>query len=82
MSANGTWWDRQLPSAGLPSTVLGPVQPFGLRSTIIGQRGRAWAPSARAACWISAIAPNALSIAAAIAWCLGSGSEPATTIGS
>ena len=26
--------------AGLPSTVTGPVQPFGLRSTIIGQRGR------------------------------------------
>ena len=29
-----------MPSAGLPSTSFGPVQPFGVRRTIIGQRGR------------------------------------------
>src|SRR5262245_60061397 len=34
-----------------PSTSLGPVQPFGLRSTIMGQRGRVGVPLARAACW-------------------------------
>ena len=27
--AKGTWWERKLPSAGSPSTSLGPVQPFG-----------------------------------------------------
>ena len=37
-----------MPSAGRPSTILGPVQPFGVRSTIIGQRGRAPAPRRRA----------------------------------
>ena len=37
---NGTWCDRQDPSAFFPSTSLGPVQPLGVRSTIIGQRGR------------------------------------------
>ena len=26
---SGTWWERQLPSAGLPSTIFGPVQPLG-----------------------------------------------------
>ena len=45
-SASGTWWERNDPSAGSPSTSLGPVQPLGVRSTIIGQRGRA----ASAAC--------------------------------
>ncbi len=33
---SGTWWARHVPSTGRPSTCLGPVQPFGLRSTIIG----------------------------------------------
>jgi hypothetical protein len=38
-----------VPSAGRPSTSFGPVQPFGVRSTIIGQRGRPIArPRARA----------------------------------
>ena len=39
-SASGTWCERNVPSAGRPSTSFGPVQPFGVRSTIIGQRGR------------------------------------------
>ena len=29
----------EVPSAGRPSTVFGPVHPFGVRSTIIGHRG-------------------------------------------
>ena len=35
----GTWCERQVPSTCTPSTSRGPVQPFGVRSTIIGQRG-------------------------------------------
>ena len=79
---NGTWCDRQLPSAGLPSTVFGPLHPFGLRRMIIGQRGSNPPCPARACCWIRRIASNARSIAAASAWCIAAGSEPATSIGS
>ena len=50
----------------------GTVQPFGVRSTIIGQRG-AWLSVARAlgraACWIAAISSRQRSSAAAMAWC-------------
>ena len=62
-SASGTWWARQVPSTGSPSTIFGPVQPFGVRSTIIGQRGRAACgrpPSGRACCWIARISAIAL----------------------
>ena len=38
--ASGTWCERHVPSTGRPSTSFGPVQPFGVRRTIIGQRGR------------------------------------------
>ena len=42
-----------MPSTGLPSTSFGPVQPFGVRSTIIGQRGRLASPAPeRAVRWI------------------------------
>ena len=34
---------------GAPSTTFGPVQPFGVRSTIIGQTGRRGSPPLRAA---------------------------------
>ena len=51
----GTWWERQKPSTFLPPTSLGPVHPLGLRSTIIGQWGRALNPSLRADSWISLI---------------------------
>ena len=47
--ASGTWCERNDPSAGRPSTSFGPVQPFGVRSTIIGQRGRSVTPRSRAA---------------------------------
>ena len=39
---SGTWWARQVPSTGTPSTSFGPVQPFGVRSTIIGQWTARW----------------------------------------
>ena len=45
----GTWWDfGTCPRPWLPSSSFGPVQPFGVRSTIIGQRGRSGGvPAAR-----------------------------------
>ncbi len=49
MSPNGTWWARQVPSILSPSTSFGPVQPLGLRSTIIGHRGQTSFSPARAA---------------------------------
>ena len=39
MSEKGTWCDLKEPSVFLPSTVLGPVQPLGVTSTIAGQSG-------------------------------------------
>ena len=39
-SASGTWCERHVPSTGFPSTSAGPVQPFGVRSTIIGHAAR------------------------------------------
>jgi hypothetical protein len=48
MSPIGTWCARQYPSHFLPSISCGQVQPFGVRSTIIGQRGRVVTPFARA----------------------------------
>ena len=39
MSENGTWWERQVFSAGLPSTIFGPVHPLGERRMIIGHAG-------------------------------------------
>jgi hypothetical protein len=38
-SRMGIWWARQEPSTLWPSTFLGPVQPLGVRRTIMGQRG-------------------------------------------
>ena len=62
---SGTWWARQVPSTGCPSTSCGPVQPLGVRSTIMGQRGRSVTPSLRARRWMAAIRSSALSMAAA-----------------
>ena len=42
---SGTWWERNVPSTSCPSTSCGPVQPLGVTSTIIGQRGRSTRPS-------------------------------------
>ena len=53
--ASGTWWDRQDPSVFLPSTSAGPVHPFGVTRTIIGQRGRSVRPPVPAAAWIARI---------------------------
>ena len=47
-SASGTWCERKEPSIWTPSTTFGPVQPLGVRSTIIGQRGRSVDRRARA----------------------------------
>ncbi|KAI3473495.1 hypothetical protein Pfo_031622, partial [Paulownia fortunei] len=65
-----TWWARKVPSTRSPSTSCGPVQPFGVRSTIIGQRGRRSAapagcrlrpvrPGPRAAAWMSSMLASA-----------------------
>ena len=63
---------RQLATSGMPSpwsqtwslwrsTNLGPVQPFGVRKTIIGQSGRGGPSSARprAALWMERILASA-----------------------
>ena len=47
-SASGTWCERHVPSTGLPSTSFGPVQPFGVRRTSIGQWGRSTVSPRRA----------------------------------
>ena len=41
---SGTWCDRQVPVTWTPSTLSGPVQPFGVRRMISGQRGRGAVP--------------------------------------
>ena len=46
-SDSGTWCERHVPSVGRPSTSFGPVQPFGVRRTIIGQVGRSVDPATR-----------------------------------
>ena len=68
VSDSGTWCDRQVSSTFLPSTSLGPVQPFGVRRMIIGHSGRPVSPSSRAARWIAAIWSNASSNAVASCW--------------
>ena len=56
----GTWWARNVPSTGLPSTSFGPVQPFGVRRTIAGQRGRSRKPWARVSSWIARMRGHAV----------------------
>ncbi len=80
-SAIGTWWERQNPSVFSPSTVLGPVHPFGLRSTIIGQTGRPRCPPCARRALDRAMPVNAPSIAAAICACITAGSSPSTKTG-
>ena len=68
-----SWWSRrpsQVPPTGRPSTIFGAVQPFGMRSTIIGQAGRRRVARAhRAASWISAMSSSTVSSVAASCWC-------------
>ncbi|MNW53391.1 hypothetical protein D3C74_309510 [compost metagenome] len=47
--ASGTWCERQESSVFLPSMDLGPVQPLGVRNTIMGQNGRSSLPAAASA---------------------------------
>ena len=77
----GTWCERQVPSTGLPSIVLGPVQPFGVRNTIIGHCGRSVTPPSRAAFWIRPISSITASIVAASCWWTSAGSSPSTKYG-
>ena len=65
-----------------PSTSLGPVQPLGVRRTIIGQAGRLSSPVVRAWAWMRWISRMAQSRAAAMVWCICSGSLPSTKRGS
>ena len=63
---------RNVPSTCWPSTTGGHVQPFGVRSTIIGQRRSAvLAAPSRARCRISAMPSRQRSSAAAMAWWTG-----------
>ena len=62
----GTWWERNVPSVGLPSTTVGPVQPFGERRMIIGQRGRSLKPLLRASRWMRRISATTVSSVVAI----------------
>ena len=80
-SESGTWCDRQVPSVCLPSTTFGPVQPFGVRSTIIGQVGRSVPTRPRAAALIAATSSMTASIVSAISAWTVIGSSPATNRG-
>ena len=67
-----------MPSLGFPSTIFGPVQPLGVRRTIIGHRGRSVTPPSRAAIWIAWISSITASRVAASSWCTVAGSSPST----
>ena len=77
-SEKGTWCERHEPSTLWPLISLGPVQPLGERSTIIGQRGRSALPESRAFFWIARISATMVSSVAAIFWCISAGSAPST----
>ena len=53
--ASGTWCERQDPSVFFPSICFGPVQPLGVRKTIIGHAGRSYSRPASAAAAASAL---------------------------
>ncbi len=82
MSPKGTWWDLQEPSVCFPSTVFGPVHPFGVRRMIIGHRGRAVFPAVRTSRWMERIFEITVSTADAIFWCIVGGLSPSTNHGS
>ena len=77
----GTWCARKEPSIWLPSTTFGPVQPFGVRSTIIGHFGLVRSSFSLAFFWIALISSIAWSKAAAILLCISIGSPPSTKYG-
>jgi hypothetical protein len=80
-SLMGTWCERHVPSTCFPSIVAGPVQPFGVRMTIIGHSGRLVVDPSRAACWMSRIWSRQRSRVAAICWWTSAGSSPVTKYG-
>ena len=80
-SENGTWCERQEPSTLRPPISFGPVQPFGARKTIMGQRGRSAFPLSRAFFQMPRISATIASSVAAIFWCIVSGSDPSTNQG-
>jgi len=77
----GTWCARQKPSTLCPSISAGAVQPLGLRSTIMGQRGRWAVPLARARACSARISATQRSSTSAIFRCIASGSDPSTKCG-
>ena len=77
----GIWWERKVPSTGMPSTRAGQVQPLGEQKTIMGQRGRSVSPFSRALTWMRWISRIDQSTAAAILWCICSGLPPSTKRG-
>ena len=78
LPVEGTWCERKLPSTGLPSTSLGPVQPLGLRRTIMGHWGRWRNPPERHSSWMVRMSRSASSSVAAMSWCMVSGTSPST----
>lgn len=66
-SVIGTWWDRQKPAKKCLPSFRGPVQPLGVRITIIGHFGRKGLPDSRACFWYALISSTHFSIVAAIA---------------
>src|SRR6185312_14414500 len=81
-AAIGTCCERNDPSVCFPSTNLGPVQPLGERSTIIGHGARRVKPCSRASCWMRSMSARTASMVAAISWCITCGSSPETKRGS
>lgn len=70
-----------MPVTVTPSTVCGPVQPFGERSTMRGQRGRVPSQSPpRAAAWMAVMREYAVASASAKRTCMPGRSEPSTSI--
>ena len=77
----GTWCALNEPSIWLPSTSFGPVQPFGVRSTIIGHLGLSVLLFSLASFWIALISSITVSRASAIFLCISIGSLPSTKYG-
>jgi hypothetical protein len=65
----------------LPSTVAGPVHPFGVASTIIGQRGLNARRLLRAVSWITRMSSITRSSISAMSACIVRGSAPSTKNG-
>ena len=60
----------------MPSTTLGPVQPLGVRSTIMGHTGRSALLFSRAFFWMALISSMTVSMVSAMSLCMVMGSSP------